>query len=350
MKKVGLFVLFIVSVGLFCIHMNEDVYAAEPANSQVGIRFIEGDPEEFVGDDDQGKGAGNNELPGTSDQNQSGSTSSNEDVDHSDHNLPQTGEERRNQMIKVIGFLSVLVGSFALYSLKRKEEKKMKKSKLALASVAATFLFSASITASAAIDQNEVIGTDGGKGAVSHGYVKLTPGDQETGPTAPIEPSIPGGATGNEGPLTIDNASPLLFGENKIEGGKMVFTTTTQNPNVQVTDKRGEGQGWNLQVKTADFIDQVDAKKILKGAELSLPVGTATPAAGNISVAPTVNAVVLSSTNAKAQTIMAAAKNNGLGTWVDKFDASQVKLTVPAGNLVGEYVSTLTWSLLDAPK
>lgn len=47
---------------------------------------------------------------------------------------------------------------------------------------------------------------------------------------------------------------------------------------------------------------------------------------------------------------MAANKNNGLGTWMDKFNASEVKLTVPAGNLAGEYVSTLTWSLLDAPK
>lgn len=27
---------------------------------------------------------------------------------------------------------------------------------------------------------------------------------------------------------------------------------------------------------------------------------------------------------------MAANKNNGLGTWMDKFNASEVKLTVPA--------------------
>lgn len=347
MKKVGLFVVFIASVGLFCLSMNNSVYAAEPTNSQVGIKFIEGDPENSFDKGDTGSTTNN--IPGNANDNGQSSELPETSGD-SDHSLPQTGEVNQNQFILVVGFFVLLLGLFMIYSLNRKEEKKMKKSKLVLASVASTFLFSASITASAAVDQNEVIGTDGGKGAVSHGYVKLTSGDQETGPTAPIEPSVPGGETGNEGPLTIDNASPLLFGENKIEGGKMVFTTTTQNPNVQVTDKRGEGQGWNLQVKTADFVDQTDAKKILKGAELSLPVGTATPTAGNISVAPAVNAVVLGSTNAKAQTIMSANKSNGLGTWMDKFDASQVKLTVPAGNLVGEYVSTLTWSLLDAPK
>ncbi|WP_317946444.1 WxL domain-containing protein [Carnobacterium maltaromaticum] len=348
MKKVGLFVMFIASVGLFCIRMNSYVYAAESTNSQVGIKFIKGDSEDSFDKDSSGGSTNNDSF------NNTGSNGSNSNLPETggpyDHNLPQTGEANRKWSLTIAGIVSILLGSFIIKNIKRNEEKKMKKSKLVLASVASTFLLSASITASAAVDQNEVLGTDDGKGAVSHGYVKLTAGDQSTGPTEPIEPTIPDGSTGNEGPLTIDNASPLLFGENKIEGGKMVFSTTTQNPNIQVTDKRGEGQGWNLQVKTADFVDQVDTKKVLKGAELSLPVGTVTPAPGNIAVAPTVNAVVLGSTNAKAQTIMFANKNNGLGTWVDKFDASEVKLTVPAGNLVGEYVSTLTWSLLDAPK
>lgn len=349
MKKVGLFVLFIASVGLFCIHMNENVYAAEPANSQVGITFIEGDPDEFI-DDGQGPGKDVPLLPDTSNQNQPGPISP-EPVDHASHNLPQTGEKKRNRfIIKSIGFLSVLVVSILMHNLKkRKEEKQMKKSKLVLAGVAASCLFSASITASAAVDQNEVIGSEDGKGATTHGYVKLISGDAEK-PTEPLESSDPSGETGNKGVLTIDNASPLLFGENNIKGGVMIFETKTDKPNVQVTDKRGEGQGWSLQVKTTDFVDQVDAKKILKGAELTLPVGTIVPAPGNISVAPTAATATLTSTNAKAQPIMTAAKNNGLGTWVDKFDSTQVKLMIPAGNLVGEYVSTLTWSLLDAPK
>lgn len=348
MKKVGLFVIFIACIGLFYIGINEYVYAAESTNSQVGIRFIEGDPEDSFDKEDNG-GSANNDFSGHSDNNDFSSNLP-DTSGKTENNLPQTGEVNGNLSLLVAGFSSLLLGIVMIYIKKRKEEKKMKTSKLVLASVATTLLFSVSMIASAATDQNEVTGTPDGKGATSHGYVKLTSGDQETGPTEPIEPSVPGGATGNTGSLTIDNASPLLFGENKIEGSKMVFATTTQNPNVQVTDKRGEGQGWNLQVTTADFVDQKDAKKILKGAELSLPVGTATPAIGNISVAPSVNAVVLSSTNAKAQTIMAANKNNGLGTWMDKFNASEVKLTVPAGNLAGEYVSTLTWSLLDAPK
>jgi len=47
---------------------------------------------------------------------------------------------------------------------------------------------------------------------------------------------------------------------------------------------------------------------------------------------------------------MTAKENTGMGTWVDKFDASNVKIHIPSGNLSGEYVSTLNWSLLDAPQ
>lgn len=336
MKKMGLFVIFIVSVGLFYIPMDEYVYATESTNSQAGIRFIEGDLEDSF-DKDSGGSTNNNSsssLPETS-----GGFGG---------NLPQTGEGYPKKS-SMMGILSVTVGGLLLQMIKRKEEKEMKKSKLVLASVAATALFSTSITASAVVDQNEVLGTSDGKGATSHGYVKLTGGDT-TGPTKPIIPSEPDGSTGNEGSLTIDNVSPLLFGENKIEGGETVLSTTTKNPNVQVTDKRGEGEGWALQVKTSDFVDKVDSKKILKGAKLSLPAGTAISAVGNVAVAPVMSAITLASTDTRVATIISAAKNTGLGTWVDKFEASQVKLTIPAGNLVGEYVSTMTWSLLDAPK
>ncbi|MDZ5759992.1 WxL domain-containing protein [Carnobacterium maltaromaticum] len=345
MKKMGLFVIFMAIVGLFCIPMSEYAYATESTNSQVGIIFVEGDVEDSF--DKDNSGLANNDFPGNTGGNIP-STNLPETSGGLDHNLPQTGEKKLKEFVRIVGIVSVLLGSLMLQIIKRKEENKMKKSKLVIASIAATALLSVSITASAATDENEVLGSPDGKGATSHGHVKLT-SEGATDPTKPLLPSDPEGGTNNEGLLTIDNVSPLLFGENKLEGNEMVLETKTKNPNVQVTDKRGEGSGWNLQVKTADFVDKIDSKKILKGAKLSLPLGTAL-SQGNIATAPVMSAVTLESKDAKPATIMSAAKNTGLGTWVNKFEASEVKLTIPSGNLAGEYVSTLTWSLLDAPK
>ncbi len=185
--------------------------------------------------------------------------------------------------------------------------------------------------------------------ATSQGSIQITPGDTIT---PPIDPSVPGGGTGNQGSLTIDNVSPLLFDTHQLAGGKMTYSTTTVNPNVQVTDTRGTGTGWTLQVSATPFKDQTDDTIVLKGAVVTLPVGMFVTTTGNVSATPMANSVQLSTdTDVTApQNLMVAAVNTGLGTWVDKFNASNVIIEVPAGNLVGEYASTLYWSLLDAPQ
>ena len=83
----------------------------------------------------------------------------------------------------------------------------------------------------------------------------LDPGEEVTpvDPTDPEKPIKPG----TPGPLSIDFASPLYFGEQKISTVDKVYTAdaqplsdSTTRPNyVQVTDKRGGEQGWTLQVK-----------------------------------------------------------------------------------------------------
>lgn len=204
----------------------------------------------------------------------------------------------------------------------------------------------------AAIDPTTVTGSDDGLGATSHGHITITPGDDTAGPTNPIIPSEPGGETGNEGSLTIDNVSPLRFDTHQLESGAVEYTTITKNPNVQITDKRGTGAGWTLQVVTSPFKDQTDGTKILKGAIVTLPIGEVESNAGNVSPAPELREVQLGtdSETTDLQTLMRADVNTGLGTWVNKFDPSNVKIYVPSGNLAGDYVSTLTWSLVDAPQ
>ena len=204
----------------------------------------------------------------------------------------------------------------------------------------------------AAIDPNAVTGSTDGLGATSHGHITITPGDETTGPTDPIFPSEPGGETGNEGSLTIDNVSPLEFDTHQLASGAVEYTTTSIDPNVQVTDKRGTGVGWALQVATSPFTDQTDGTKILKGAIVTLPIGAAETNPGNVSPPPELREVQLGtdSGTTNPQILMRADVNTGLGTWVDKFDPSRIKISVPSGNLAGDYVSTLTWSLVDAPQ
>ena len=179
-----------------------------------------------------------------------------------------------------------------------------------------TTLFSASMPTFAAEDWKTVVGSEDGKGATSVAHVKLNPA---TGPPDPIEPSEPGGETGNEGPLTIDNVTPLGFGEHELNGGKVEYTTTSTSPNVQVTDNRGEGQGWTLQVTSTSFQDVNGNKKILKGAVVSLPKGTIKTTAGNVSGEPTPKAVALDIDSPIIQIIMPAEQHKGMGTWVDSF-------------------------------
>ncbi|MGG4397586.1 WxL domain-containing protein [Paenibacillus thiaminolyticus] len=185
--------------------------------------------------------------------------------------------------------------------------------------------------------------------ATSQGSITITSEDTVT---PPIEPSEPGGETGNEGTLTIDNVSPLLFASHTLAGGDVTYTTTTKNPNVQVTDIRGTGAGWTLQVSATPFKDKTDNTKVLKGAIVTLPIGMLITSQDNVSTAPTAKQVQLSTDSdvTAPENLMVAKADTGLGTWVDKFDASEVTIQVPAGNLTGDYVSTLYWSLLDAPQ
>lgn len=194
--------------------------------------------------------------------------------------------------------------------------------------------------------QNVITGSEDGKGGTSHGYINLTPGDEDNGITEPTKPTVPPGGTGNEGILTLDNVAPLLFDTHKLEGKEQVYTSVVTDSNIQVTDKRGEEAGWHVQVTQTPFVDKIDATKVLKGAKLILPVGTLEDI-GNVSLAPNVREVEV---NTEASILMNAVEGSGAGTWTNVFDKDEIKLTIPAGNKTGEYMSTVTWSLMDAPE
>ena len=156
--------------------------------------------------------------------------------------------------------------------------------------------------------------------------------------------------TGNTGALRIDYISNIDFGTQKISSDtKRYFAVSPANyVESQVSDLRGNGAGWNLQVsydsENPGFFNADGTE--LAGAELSLPAGTAKSVADNQSQPAETFAVKV---NKEAQNIMTAAVKAGLGTWEDQMKATSVSLKVPSGNLAGSYSATLVWTLTDAP-
>ena len=303
---------------------------AVTTTSQVGIYFTEKEDKAEV-ENGNIVFQKNKELPKT-------------EGDRTSSKLPQTGEHKDRHLF-IIGAI-LLVASMLVKKLRTKRGgRKMKlKTMTMLGLIGSGMLLGAST--STAAPQDVVTGSEDGKGGTSHGYINLTPGDSDTGKTDPTDPTDPSGETGNEGILTIDHVVPLLFSSHKLEGKEQVYNSVVDRPNVQVTDKRGEEAGWNVQVSQTAFVDQTDATKTLKGAKLVLPVGTLKDV-GNVSLAPELYAVEV---NDAPATFMNAKTGSGAGTWTNFFDKDEIKLTVPAGNKKGEYMSTVTWTLMDAPK
>ena len=305
---------------------------AVTTTSQVGIYFTEKEDKAEV-ENGNIVFQKNKELPKT-------------EGDRTSSKLPQTGEHKDRHLF-IIGAI-LLVASMLVKKLRTKRGgRKMKLKTMTMLGLIGSGMFIGTNIANAAEPQDEVKGSADGKGGTSHGYINLVPGDTDTGKTDPEEPTVPPGGTGNEGILTLDNIAPLLFSTHKLDGKEQIYTSVVENSNIQVTDKRGEEEGWHVQVSQTPFVDKVDKTKVLKGTRLTLPAGVVKSDVGNVSLAPTVSSVEV---NGDLATLMSAAKGSGAGTWRTVFNKDEVKLAVAAGNKKGEYMSTVTWTLSDAPK
>lgn len=162
-----------------------------------------------------------------------------------------------------------------------------------------------------------------------------------------VKPPLP-----NTGPLTINAVSGFQFLAKTIgtESQAPIEATPVEGTKlgVQVTDSRGQDLGWNLKVKATEF-ETVDKAIKLKGASMKIPAGKLITLAGvDPLLTPTAHAVTLSTS---PESIMSATTTQGRSSWMNLFEGNNEKVTldVPSGNKVASYVSTLTWSLEDAP-
>lgn len=201
--------------------------------------------------------------------------------------------------------------------------------------------------------------------------VTLTPADEGGedggGSTTPEDKNDPDGTTGMKGNLTIDQVIVFNFAETKITGeSQNVKLTSPTRQNIQVTDKRGTGADWKLQVTQSPLTNGKENAelKTLKGAYIDFPVGTVVRGKGvqAEATAPVASSISNKNIIGTPQTLLTAASETdaGMGTWKSyynvKTDADpevakteEITLYVPSGNYAGEYSGTLTWQLLDSP-
>lgn len=201
--------------------------------------------------------------------------------------------------------------------------------------------------------------------------IKLSPADEEGedggGSTEPEDQNDPDGTTGMKGNLTIDQVIVFNFNETKITGdAQHVKLASTTRQNVQVTDKRGTGTGWKLQVVQSSLTNgkENDELKILKGAYINFPVGTVVRGKGvqAEATAPIASSISTKNIIGTAQPLVTAASDNdaGMGTWKTYYNVKteadpevakteDITLYVPSGNYADEYSGTVTWQLLDSP-
>lgn len=175
-------------------------------------------------------------------------------------------------------------------------------------------------------------------------------------PTTPENPNIPDGTTNQDGPLSIDNVIVFAFEEMNLSGTTQRIPLEAKTAqNIQVTDTRGTGTGWNLQIKQTPLVDSATDHE-LKGAYINLVAGTVVAGNDNVTpeAAPTTSANgAVYATKGEFQKIMTAEKDNGMGTWKSFFNqedaTTDIELVVPSGNMVGNYAGTVVWALTDGP-
>ncbi|MBG9457003.1 cell surface protein [Lysinibacillus sphaericus] len=184
-------------------------------------------------------------------------------------------------------------------------------------------------------------------------------------PVDPVDPTDPNGPKpGTPGPLSIDYASSLTFGKQKITSTEQVYKAEAQKfggrgdgPNyVQVTDSRGKDAGWSLQVKQ-DGQFKSTSGKVLTGAEITFKnawVNTAS-ASPKPSIKKSTFSLKPDGTGV-AENIMSAKAGEGNGTYLlvfgdDTTAANSIELSIPGSTTkyAEKYATSLTWTLTDTP-
>ncbi|GKT03061.1 WxL domain-containing protein [Furfurilactobacillus entadae] len=145
------------------------------------------------------------------------------------------------------------------------------------------------------------------------------------------------------GTLSIAGAPQIQFGTKSSTGSNQVYSSATVSPGLQIEDSGSSSGAWRVMITASPFATTDGT--LLKGVTLAFDqVGVTGNATATNKV--TTNAVSLSANN-EAATIMQASENLPANTWTAAYQPADVSLTVPGGNVNGQYTATLTWTVIN---
>lgn len=232
----------------------------------------------------------------------------------------------------------------------------MKKNKILMISFSSLVLLGLAVnhvSADTDVSSNADVGFKANNGPVN----PVDPGGDED-----IDPNLPP----TDGPLSINYASNLVFGQQKKTLEEQVFYASEdtitisetgikkQTPNfVQVTDLRGTATGWSLLVKQNGPLKKENGVAIV-GGKLTLSARSIKSVYDFKEVPSGLATNVVLSEDGQSHEIVKAEAGTGISTWSAYLGnagdlTSGASLTVPNGAVkeTGIYSTSLTWVLQD---
>ncbi|WP_192917685.1 WxL domain-containing protein [Companilactobacillus mishanensis] len=157
--------------------------------------------------------------------------------------------------------------------------------------------------------------------------------------------------TGSVGQLTLDYVSNLRFGTHSIKQGGISVPATNTHAMVQITDLRGNGNGWTLQLKPEALVGEQTSSQITDGY-LYLGSEAIRKPSDSVSDPPITQSKRLML--GEFDNVLKAPKNTGLSTWILGLNQNTDSPTTLVLNNIDavqpdHYVGSLDWSLTNAP-
>ena len=154
-----------------------------------------------------------------------------------------------------------------------------------------------------------------------------------------------------KGDIVLDSVPSFDFGEQAISSEDASYNAEEISGVIQVSDLRGTGEGWDLQVSLSPFELTEGSSATLEGAYINIIGGTVigTPVAEEDKPELVGETITIASDNEQVS-VFSAAAGSGRGVWGLSLSESDVSLNVIANTAhVGESSAVLTWSLTAAP-
>ena len=153
------------------------------------------------------------------------------------------------------------------------------------------------------------------------------------------------------GNLELMGVPEFNFGSPTISSATETYTMTNVVVPVQVSDARGSGEGWSLNVSLSPFTLDDGETESIQGAYIQIKNATVSAVNGTVGDAPLVASANLQIDSDNTETpVFSAAADAGRGVWQMNWSMGDASLVVLPGTAnPGINTATLTWSLQTAP-